>query len=254
MSIGIRRIALLHGGGDGGFCSQRGVPYVGHPCGRRHLIPGCHVGVDTGAAKAASAIKELHSQLNSVKAGLANLKLLYKSAQQPQTSFSGTEFGLRVEGMLRLQDAAPASTLPPPPTSEQWTTFFVALGLPEQPDNADWVELLYPRQLDALRNRKRKANDGFDCKSRTHDFRLNQPVPESRDKVHLAVGWIIRALEFAGAATLQWRDTSRSGVRPSSHKPAYVGYVYPAEVWTSAVSPATPLLVASCSAPCQDDE
>ena len=112
--------------------------------------------------------------------------------------------------------------------------FFEKLGLPEQPEGTDWVELLYKKELDACQQ-ARKPDDSPSCASSAYPSTFMAGLRRS-DKAKLAVGWILRTLESAGMTGLYWRDTSRCGVRNSFHKPVFTGFVAPAEVLSCMVS------------------
>ena len=197
-----------------------------------NVLPSC-----SGAASTAvDALREkVLAMLANNGAELFGLKAAHHIAMSPKTCLSGTSLGRYVEVMPTFEKAAPPSELLPPPTPTQWKALFAALGLPEQPEDADWVRLLYPRELNAQRSKKRKHDDGLGYASSTPPVTFD-PVPGPKEQVQLAVGNILRATESAGMTTLHWRDTSRCGVNNSSYKPNFTGFVTHAEVWTSMVT------------------
>ena len=179
--------------------------------------------------------QRLEAGLAEIRAGLAGLNIKLQIAKEALTYISGSKLGCSIEAMPSFQKAAAVSELFAAPTPEQWTAFFAALGLPEQPDSVDWAELLYQRKLDARRSKKRKADDELGYASSAPPTTFPSTLgPE--EKVQLAVGCITRALESAGMTKLHWRDTSRCGVINSSHMPDFTGFVYGAQGWASVVS------------------
>ncbi|CAL5220107.1 g2059 [Coccomyxa viridis] len=176
------------------------------------IPPALAAELQAGAASTAvDALREkVLAMLANNGAELFGLKAAHHIAMSPKTCLSGTSLGRYVEVMPTFEKAAPPSELLPPPTPTQWKALFAALGLPEQPEDADWVRLLYPRELNAQRSKKRKHDDGLGYASSTPPVTFD-PVPGPKEQVQLAVGNILRATESAGMTTLHWRDTSRCG-------------------------------------------
>ncbi len=210
------------------------------------VLPSC-AGAVSGSVDALR--EKVLAMLANNDAELFGLKAEHHIAMSLKTCLSGTSLGRCIEVMPTFKKAAPPSELLPPPTPTQWKAFFAALGLPEQPEDADWVRLLYPQELKARRTKMRKHDDGLGYASSTPPVTFD-PVSRPKEQVQLAVGYILRVLESAGMTMLPWRDTSRCGVDNSLYKPNFTGFMTHAEVWTSVVSHATYLLFKTCKAIC----
>ena len=177
-----------------------------------------------------SSARDISSRLKVLESAYVAMQLQLESSRQERSYSNVTQLGRRIQAMPSFQAAVPATDLFPPPTAEQWRLFFRALGLPEQPDDADWVGLLSPLELAA--REKHQLGDSLRYASSATFTAFKNSL---EDKMQLGVGFILRALESADMTELYWRDTSRCGIRNSVHKPDFTGFVMPTEVPSSVV-------------------
>ena len=169
---------------------------------------------------------------------LASMRIeMQQNSMRPSSFPSATELGRSIRKMPTFQATAPLTGLSLP-SDKQWTDFLAALEVAEQPDSSDWVEALYRKEVAAREVQSSAAGPSYGCSKLPRTFK--EP-PGDKVQVQLAAGYIIRVMESLSMTELHWRDTSRSGVVNSSHKPDFTGFVTFPEVWTSVVSFAPPL-------------